>query len=393
MKNIFYFLFAIAFILGCAKDAPLVVGPDDQPDLSDLKTPQDAIAFLKAMDQEIISPQEIEIYAQLLNHKETISKSRANGETVEVPADSQDALADAISEAGEGGTVILKAGNHMESGTMLISHKVTIEGEDGAVLISQSLPGTEYPVVVDPAIHILNASGTVIKNLDIRPAGDVGGTAILIQSSTHVTVTHNTISQFQNGVLIKGGNRARITFNNIAASGLWATGEIPESMGVIVSIGDFATVNGNTVSNALAGIWSCARYGVNSGNTTDQNFIGQLICKVPDLNHQFPDGSTNGSEFPGTKWLFIFNTANTNGWFGYLVIDGANRNALLANKGSGNATYDMELTADTERFGFLTPKSENNLVYAFAEMIVKDCGEGNKVVGGTLVDNEAEPCN
>ena len=76
------------------------------------------------------------------------------------------------------------------------------------------------------------------------------------------------------------------------------------------------------------------------------------------------------------------------------MIDGANNNTLENNNASNNGTYDFDLTGDTYRFGYLTPKSFNNKVNAgqFQSVTIKNCGDNNTIVGGQLVDNNQDPC-
>lgn len=78
-------------------------------------------------------------------------------DAVELAAGSVDGLAAAIAEAGEGGTVLVKAGEHLERGTVTVSHRVKIIGEEGAVILSgtQHLYSVGY---VQPALHILSAT-------------------------------------------------------------------------------------------------------------------------------------------------------------------------------------------------------------------------------------------
>ena len=80
---------------------------------------------------------------------------------------------------------------------------------------------------------------------------------------------------------------------------------------------------------------------------------------------------------------------------GYVVIDGANRNILENNNAARNGSYDMELTTDSYRFGFLTPMSYDNTVNAgsFQNIRIKDCGRNNKITGGIKVNTTTDPCN
>jgi hypothetical protein len=68
---------------------------------------------------------------------------------------------------------------------------------------------------------------------------------------------------------------------------------------------------------------------------------------------------------------------------------------LVENAGSGNGTYDIELTGDSFRFGFLTPASFRNTVRAGSEstLLIKDCGNDNTVIRGNQVDVGGDPCS
>lgn len=106
-----------------------------------------------------------------------------------------------------------------------------------------------------------------------------------------------------------------------------------------------------------------------------------------------PSGGLTGAEFPATNWKCKNNQSTHNAW-GYLVIDGASDNLLEDNDASDNAAYDMELTGDTYRFGFLTPASVNNKVKAgaYQNITIKDCGIDNTVIGGTQIDINLDIC-
>lgn len=56
--------------------------------------------------------------------------------------------------------------------------------------------------------------------------------------------------------------------------------------------------------------------------------------------------------------------------------------------------YDVELTAETYRFGFLTPASFNNTFIAgsYLNIIVKNCGNNNTIIGRQSVNINNDPC-
>jgi len=318
---------------------------------------------------------------------------RGRRAAVLLPAGSVDALADAIAAVGPGGTVLLQSGTHFESGTVEISAPVTLVGKRGAVLESVTTLAGAYPLVVEAALHIRGTTGVTVKGIDFRaPAGSNGNCAVLIEDANDVLVADNRIQGYQFGVLNQGGDGVEITGNRIRVSTLWQTGEVPEAHGIVNINGLGTRITDNQVSDGLFGIWACDRDGRASGNTVSTSFIGLILCKVPNENFLI-SGQDRASASPGAGWQVHGNFASANDW-GYLVIDGANNNTLTNNAASGSGTYDMELTSDTFRFGFLTPGSFDNTVNAGAHknLVIKDCGNNNTVTGGVQVDTTVDPC-
>jgi parallel beta-helix repeat protein len=309
--------------------------------------------------------------------------SASLGTTVSLRKGSVDGLAAAIAAAGSGGTVVVQSGTHYESGPVEVVIPVTILGKQGAVIQSVTTPDPAY-VTVEAALHVKGASGTVLKGLELRPSEpNSGNTAIVIENANNVQIAGNTIAGYQGGVLVQNADRVSITGNTISAS----------VMGIVNINGNDARITDNHVADAVFGfgIWACDLNGRASGNVVSNSFIGIIACKVPFGGFVIggnPVGSTNS----GAGWTIQGNFASGNQW-GYLVIDGANQNTLTNNAASGNAVYDMELTGDTYRFGFLTPMSFNNVVDAGPHPItIKDCGLNNEVTGGIAIDVTADPC-
>jgi len=311
--------------------------------------------------------------------------------TVVVPAGSVDALADAIALAGPDGTVTLASGLHIESGSVLIPYPIRLLGEAGAVLESDTQPDLS---ILDPALHVKDADGVVIEGVEIRPAGAIGGTAVLIENARSTEIRGCVMVDHQYPVMIEEGDRTVLEGNQIMASTAWQTGEIEQSLGVTVINGDRISIVGNDVSGGLFGIWACDTKGKLLNNTCHDNLIGIILCKVPEGSFELPGGALAGAEESANKWMVKGNDASNNLDTGYLVIDGAYDNRLIKNTGSGNAAYDMELAGDSVRFGFLTPTSVGNVVVATQTpgLVIKDCGEDNQVVGGSQVDVEDDPC-
>lgn len=307
---------------------------------------------------------------------------------VELPAGSVNGLAGALAQAGNNGVVIVRAGMHTESGTVVVSQRgVKILGEPGAVLRVNTVP---FPVgpTLNPALHIRNASNVTVWGLDIQPTAAEGGVGVLVEASTGALIAANTFEGEDIGIMLQNGNRTTVWRNAIT---------IPRNdqdlyYGIVVINGDNVLVAQNTVRSGIFGIWACDRNGVLIDNDIQLSFVGVVLCKVP-MELPMPDGTIVGSDESGNHWLTTGNNSSHNAW-GYLVIDGANNNTIINNAASENSVYDVELTADTFRFGFLTPAAFDNRFVAgrFRSIQVKNCGNNNTIVGGVLVNTTEDPC-
>ncbi len=316
------------------------------------------------------------------------------GNLVELPAGSADALAGAIATVGDGGIVLVKSGLHTESDGVTIANAVRIVGEPGAVMQIGSDPYTSYPATLDPALHVTGVSGrVVIWGLEMIPAAEIGGVAILVEDSPVAVIGKNNITGFQVGIWTHHGDNAKIYGNVIQTTNAWQTGKVPEAFGITIANGDDVGLKDNDISSALFGVWLCDGGAVYKTNNTHDNLIGFILCKVPSGALFLPGGEDAGSENSGHHCLVMGNKSTDNLANGYLVIDGAYDNVLLNNRASANGTYDIELAGDSYRFGFLTPSCYDNVaIVGDNSLIVKDCGNNNTVVGGTLVDNDLDPC-
>jgi len=369
------FLAGAILFSGCSNEKP--VGPSLQ----------------LAEDIQLDPESRAELEQLIAKHSEGASLEK-KGRTVELPPNSHDALAAAIAAAGKKGTVKVRAGNHYESQTVTITHEVKIIGETGAIFEfdTQPLPPAS---ALDPALYIKGTDDVTIWGLDIRPKSSVGGTAILVENSEDAIIGRNIMREHQFGVMLEQADEAQIYKNTISTTTVWQTGALADVHGIVVINGKKVAVEKNDISNALFGLWACDENGEAERNTFHENFIGLILCKVPANAFPLPGGKLAGSALSGAKWKVEDNNATGNFDAGYLVIDGANNNRLEDNNASNNGTYDIELTGDTYRFGFLTPKSFENKVVAgkFQNIVIKNCGKNNKVIGGQLVDNSVDPCN
>ncbi len=319
----------------------------------------------------------------------TLSNARKSGNYVYVPAGSNDALADALAEVGPRGVVVLAPGEHYESQTVAVTHRVVLFGEPGARLIVDTQPISSAGTV-DPALHVMDASHVVIWGLEFLPKGEVGGTAVLAERAPHLIVGRTTIKEHQIGVILDRTDNARIIHNTLEMSTNLAPGE--NTQGIIVVNGTHVAAVSNTVSKAAGpGIFISSEHGRLIRNHLSGNIVGVLLCQVPGL--PAPSGDILSADVSATQWILAHNNAHDNAW-GYLFIDGVTENLLTnTNRASNNAYYDIELAGDTERFGFFSPTSfENRAFVRFSDVTVKDCGVDNRVRGGKQVDTGADPC-
>lgn len=310
---------------------------------------------------------------------------------VELPAGSVDGLADAITQAGENGVVVVKAGDHSESATVAINQPVRILGEPGAVMTVNPTP-LALAGAVDVGLYIFNTSKVTIAGLDIHSNQAVGGTGILVENAPSVNVINNTLRDFEIAILLHDAHKARISGNTIIGPDDWITGDFFAVYGIIAMNGVRVQLLNNDITNAFFGAWACDYDGLAMGNYFHGNYIGLILCKVPEQPVNLPGGDPLMSRFSGTRWLAKNNTASGNFDVGYLVIDGANGNLLVGNNASGNARVDYDLAGDSQRFGFLTPSSFNNKVFVGPYQSVKNCGMNNTVNGGIQIDTNLDPC-
>jgi nitrous oxidase accessory protein NosD len=313
----------------------------------------------------------------------TLSVFSAPALAVVVPAGSVDALAAAIAEAGPGGEVVLAAGLHQISGTVMVEIPVSIVGEDGAVLESANSGPDD---VVNAALHIRGADGARIENLIIQTPADANVPAanagIVIENASDVQIVYDQIRGHTNGILIEHGDRALLKGNAVQTT----------KDGIVLINGRDVSIQDNWVSCVRFGIWIGSERADITGNTMQGNMIGLLLCSPRNF---VISGELRSTDTPATGCMVYQNYAFDNGW-GYLVFDGAFDNLLMNNAAAFNTNYDIELGGESMRFGILTPTTSGNTVMQglkYTGLKVKVCGINNQALGHVdLVDNAADPC-
>lgn len=378
-KHCLFFLFLVTLFWRCTTDEAT---PTDTNDTE---------SFTLATDDKL----EQELQQLMTKAKEGLNAPiglRSGTGVVELPAGSVDALQSAV-QAAAGGIVLIRAGEHYESGTVTIDQKVTILSEKGAVLIANTTPSpVTTSIELQPVVHILDAPGVFLSGLEIRPEGEAGSVGILVENSPGAKLLRNTILHHQFSILFENSNSATAYYNKIVATPLWQTGQLVFVQGIININGQGVRLTSNDISGGVLGIWACSSKGLASGNYLHGNFVGLLLCKAAENSFKFPDGHLVGSQLSGNKWLVTQNNAANNLDCGYLVMDGANHNLLQSNFASNNTRVDYEVAAESYRFGLFAPKAFDNTLYVRRGQTVKDCGQNSTIRGGVRIDTSAVPC-
>ncbi|MBK9016875.1 MAG: right-handed parallel beta-helix repeat-containing protein [Saprospiraceae bacterium] len=312
---------------------------------------------------------------------------------ITVPAGSVDALAQAVEDAGDGGTVILASGNHNESGSVTVSTKVCIRGETGAILIVDTKPllSSSEPLI-DPALFVLNAEGFCIENVEIQPLDSLGCVGIFLENSSKSVVTNCKFTRHQNTILFQNSDEVKIENNSIEGI-LDIAGSFPVGNGLIVINGKKAIVRNNEFSKCAFGAWICDEGGTFEDNHCFRNHIGVVPCAVPDGGAISRESGFLSTMIAGKDWKISNNKFYHNDWFGVLLYDGASLCTVENNDCSDNGLGDIELGKDSNTFGFHADVTHHNtvIVGSFPNVRVKDCGENNTVdisKGGILLPSE-----
>jgi Periplasmic copper-binding protein (NosD) len=317
-------------------------------------------------------------------------QTRMSSQFIVVPAGSNNALAQALTDAGEGGIVYLRTGLHTETAGIVIRSKVTVVGENGAILKIKSVASVmnlaNGVTQINPAIHVLNAPQTSILNVEIQPIDSDGSTAILFENAPLSASMFCTFKRFMFSVLVEKSNQMTIMGNKITASTLWQANPGP-IIGVLISNGKSAWIANNEVEAAFVGIFTSDQYGSVVQNNTHNNYTGIVLCGIAPNSLKLPDGHLTGGELKSNNWKVNGNKSDNNITSGYWVIDGSNNNTLENNTSTGNGAYDIELIGQTSRVGFPMSPCFNNTVRANAGQKVKDCGNNNTVSGGIMVSD------
>ncbi len=358
----------------------------DVTSVADLLTDEDKTHFTseELLEMESLSSELLTAGKQLKSHN-----------TIYIPAGSVDKIQEAIQAVADGGRVILNAGTHYNAGTIHIHDKrVRLMGLGTTELIVDT-EATTTKGYVQAAIHMYHADKSSVINIDIKPKGDIGGTGVFIQNSDKAIVYHSNITDHEFGIMVEQSDQTRIYHNRIVGHPRWIASNLAEEVyGIMIVNGSKASVVGNTLSNTIFGSWLCDEDGRYFSNTSKGNFIGSILCNIPQYI-PLKNGDIIGSDKPATNWVSMGNRSNDNLYTGYSITDGSNGNFLSRNASSRNGAYDIEAMGDTNFFGFFTPTAKNNTVILGTGQTIKDCAQNTTIRNanrGVVVDTGVDGC-
>ena len=378
MKTNIYFsalLISALSIFGCTKDQKL-------------ETPTNDSGLTEAQRvQQIIHKDLLEARSfQGLTITELIPRT---AQFITVPAGSSDAIAAAIKSAGTGGVVYLKAGTHTESLPITIRTSVTIIGEDGSTLKIKSPinpPDSIKAVVLTPAFHVLNAPQTAFLNLTVVPVDSAGGGFALFENSPQSALMYNTLNQFSYGAVVEGSDQIVAIGNHIISNNLWKTKAIRETMGILNINGKSAYIARNEIENFFAGIFVSDQYGSMVGNNMHEDRFALVTCGY-GLPLRLPNGNIAATKVQPESWKILNNQISNSSYDGIGMISGTKWSVVQGNIITGSGIFDYDLGGDTHRFqgGRLLVATHDNTITASSGQTIKDCGNNNTVIGGTLL--------
>lgn len=381
---------AFVLIQACTQDT---VAPEETTvQTTEIKTWNPKEGIRKFIPPAYLSNIRAEDLEFVENELKGIKPMESRGNDIFIPAGSSNALAAAIASAQSGDVIVLGRGDHTQDGTITISKCVHIRGA-GANLIFKNAAINTTTFALGAGLHFKKGSETsTIRGIHFKTTDQLPGVAIFIDQVEQIRILDNEFSNWHTSIFLYNSIYSTIWRNNIHANRLWMQGVLPSAFGIVLSDGHHNLIMLNEVDGGLFGIWTGGAQGTDFHNTTKECLYGQILCKVPAGSFA-SSGTVVNTKTTTSHWLCNYNNSYNNIAAGYLVIDEAHHNIMEHNKSTGNGTYDIELTGDSHRFGFLTPKSAFNSVYAYPGQKVKDCGDQNRVYGGIRVDTSLDPCN
>ncbi|MCB9283832.1 MAG: right-handed parallel beta-helix repeat-containing protein [Lewinellaceae bacterium] len=314
---------------------------------------------------------------------------------IKIAAPSNDKLSQAIEDIAEDGVIILEAGEHFESEGIVLSKKVKIRGEDGAILRFPTEPTYNDTTPMDAGLYVLNVEGFCIENVEFIPIGPIGGVSIFLDGSHKSIIKDCKFTMDQYPIVMDRSNNVLVENNEIRCTEKFASGEFNWSVhGILIINGKAAEIRGNTISGCFFGAWVCDVGGTFENNTAYNNYIGVIPCAVPDSGAVTPRESYTWTMIPAKDWVIRNNELYQNSWYGILTFDNATENLIENNncyQNGGNHPYGIDQGADIGLggdspmfFGFHAFPTHDNVVKTgdYPNVTIQDCGFGNMIEGG-----------
>ena len=235
-------------------------------------------------------------------------------------------------------------------------------------------------------LYVINAPGTLVKNIDISPLGDGAYTGVTFFQSPGSAILSCKIEEFPLGVFVEKSDRVAMIGNEIAKASSW---------GILVNNGQSAYVADNEISETGIGLWACDLYGTCERNNYHDNvFAGLLLCQYTGIfGNTFLNGPDLDAVNSATYWKVHTNDFTNNGE-GVIVRDGSNHNFVNNNEYTDNMSYDISIPADEtiQGINLFVPTAFENYIDEGQNVIIKDCGDNNTINGGMMVDTSVDPC-
>jgi parallel beta-helix repeat protein len=203
-----------------------------------------------------------------------LAPAAAMAADVEVPGDSLNAIQAAVDQAGPGGTVILKSGDHVLTQTVIIAHDgLRIVAQSGADLLGRSeVAGAFLP------LFSIQATDVQLNGLDVdADPANLGDLSLAVASGAHgLVVTKCRADRVVQLVNAGDANSATITKNKVIAIEP-VNGAAPESNLAVIRSSGAGVVQ--ILKNKLEGPRAAGSSGITclppaeSGHTVDKNRI------------------------------------------------------------------------------------------------------------------------
>lgn len=181
--------------------------------------------------------------------------------TVEVRAGQRPSIAEAILQAGAGGTILVRRGVYREA-TVIVDRAVTILGEPGAVL--DGARATDIVVVQadDVTIRGLEFRNVAVSHVEDRAAIKVGAVR-------GCRIEDNRIDDAFFGIFLSGTTSCRIARNALASS---ARSEDRSGNGIHLWTARDVEITGNRITGHRDGIYLEFAHGARvAGNLSEKN--------------------------------------------------------------------------------------------------------------------------